>query len=69
MMDLAKQLIIKRGLQKVVDIHHAFLEFFHMSMRDDCEYTAQNPMDMYQYHGLIFPPDEWYERSVKKEII
>ena len=70
MMDLAKQLLIKNDhIVKVTDIHHAFLEFFHMSMREDCPHTAQNPRDIYQYHGLVFPPDEWYEKSVKKEII
>ena len=70
MMDLAKQLLIKNThIEKITDIHHAFLEFFHLSMREDCEYTAHNPRDMYLYHGLIFPPDEWYERSVRKDII
>ena len=69
MMDLAKQIIITRDLQKITEIHHAFLEFFHLSMREECEYNASDPRDMYHYHGLVFPPDSWYERSIKKEII
>jgi hypothetical protein len=71
MMDLAKKILIRdESVNKVTDIHHAFLEFFHRCKRDDNGFVECDPKDLYIYHELTYPPASWIDRcTYGKEIV
>jgi len=69
MIDIAKKiLILNPKIKKIDEIHHYFVRYYHWSLDRD-KNTHFNPIEMYTYYGITYPPQEWMLKCITNRII